>query len=384
MGFGKKNRVDLNPLHYNIGLLGEGGIGKTTLFKEVCETLAPEVNGASGYLHLDIGKEDGSEALEGLNSEKVRNWAKFAAVVDDIVKNKYTDPDYANLQTVIVDTWDELIKITEPEVIRLHNKENPDKPKITSIKQAYGGFSGGPDKVTELILDKLWELKEVDVHFMTIIHTKSKEVDDPVTGASYSILTSDTTQRYFNALKNKLHFLGVAYVDRTIVKEKTGKKDIMTKKDIERSIVTDEKRVIKFRDNNYSVDAKSRFAEITDSVPFDKDEFIKAIQDAILAESAKGNRTEEENKKLQKEADAKKTEQAKSYAKSKVEAEDYAEKSNEYIAYIKDNFTKCTAATKAEVKATMAEYNFEKFTDDNIPLEALEKITNIISASLKG
>lgn len=140
MGFGKKNRVDLNPLHYNIGLLGESGIGKSTLMKQFCETLAPEVDDNPGYLHLDIGREDGAEAIEGINTEKVEDWRKFETVVNDIIKNKYTDPDYANLQTVIVDTYDELMAIAEPEVIRLHNKENPDKPKITSINAAFGGL----------------------------------------------------------------------------------------------------------------------------------------------------------------------------------------------------------------------------------------------------
>lgn len=138
MAFGKKNSVDLNPLHYNIGLIGESGIGKTTIIKEVCEMLAPEVNDNIGYLHLDIGKEDGADAIEGIITEKVENWAKFETVINDIIKNKFTE--YPNLQTVILDTYDELISITEPQVIKLHNLENADKPKITSINAAFGGL----------------------------------------------------------------------------------------------------------------------------------------------------------------------------------------------------------------------------------------------------
>lgn len=38
--YGKKNSVDLNPLHYNIAFLGEGGIGKTTLCYQMCENLS--------------------------------------------------------------------------------------------------------------------------------------------------------------------------------------------------------------------------------------------------------------------------------------------------------------------------------------------------------
>ena len=50
--FGKKNIIKLDPLKYNIGLIGQSGIGKTTLMKEVCEKLA----GEDGYMILNCGK----------------------------------------------------------------------------------------------------------------------------------------------------------------------------------------------------------------------------------------------------------------------------------------------------------------------------------------
>ena len=63
MGFGKRNHVKLDPLAYNILLLGESKIGKTTLIKEVCEKLA----GEDGYLFLEIGQERGADAIENIN-----------------------------------------------------------------------------------------------------------------------------------------------------------------------------------------------------------------------------------------------------------------------------------------------------------------------------
>lgn len=383
MGFGKVNRVDLNPLHYNIGLLGESGIGKTTIIKQLCEKLAPEKDGAFGYLHLDIGKEDGSEAIEGINTEKVKDWRKFDAVISDIVKNRYTDPDYANLQTVIVDTYDELMRITEPEVIRLHNKENPDKPKITSINQAFGGWGAGLDKSLEIVFDKLWELKEVGVHFIVIGHTKSKNVDDSVTGESYSTLTANASQKYFTHLKTKLHFLGVGYINRNIIKEKTGKKNLKTGEDILRGVVKDEARVISFRDDNFSVDSKSRFADITNElIPFDVDALIKAMQDAILAESRKGGRSDAENKKMQQEADEIKTKQAIEYAQAKSEEEIYAEKSAEYIGFIQAHFADLTDEAKKNVKKVMADNGIKTFRQENIPLKVLKEIKELISAEV--
>ena len=381
MGFGAKNRVDLNPLHYNIGLLGESGIGKTTIIKEMCEKLAPEVNGAPGYLHLDIGKEDGAEAIEGIFTEKAEDWKKFDRIISDIVKNKYTDPDYANLQTVIVDTYDELMRIAEPEVIRLHNKENPDKPKITTINSAFGGWGNGLDKALEIVFDKLWELKKVGVHFIVIGHTKSKNVDDPTTGESYSTLTANASQKYFTHLKTKLHFLGVGYVNRQIVREKTGKKNLQTKEDIMRGVVKGEARVISFRDDNFSVDSKSRFADITNElIPFDVDEFIKAMQDAIMAESRKGGRTDAENKKLQNEAAKAEMAKAVAYAKAKADEENYVVESAKCISEIQAKFADCDDATKAEIKKIMANNDVKNFRQENIPLAVLRAIVALLPA----
>lgn len=38
--FGQKREICIDPLAYNIGLIGESGIGKSTVIKEVCEKLA--------------------------------------------------------------------------------------------------------------------------------------------------------------------------------------------------------------------------------------------------------------------------------------------------------------------------------------------------------
>ena len=380
MAFGKKNSVDLNPLHYNIGLIGESGIGKTTLIKEVCEIPAPEVDGEIGYLHLDIGKEDGADAIEGIITEKVENWNKFELVLNDIIKNKFKD--YPNLQTVVLDTYDELVGITEPQVIKLHNLENPEKPKITSINAAFGGFGKGQDKVIDLILDKLWELKKVGVHFILIMHTKTKDIDDPVTGTSYTTLTGNLSQKYFNAIKTKLHFLGAAYIDRTIVTQKTGKQNIATKEDITRNVVANSARVINFRDDNYSVDSKSRFADIVDCIDFDRDEFIKALKEAILAESSKG-KSLKQAEEHQKKRDAEAEEKAKAYSENKQNEDNNEERKAELIGFIQNNITNMSTATKQQMKKIMAENGFSKFTDENVTIKAIEEIVALFKENLK-
>lgn len=370
--FGKKVEIDLNPLHYNIGLLGESGIGKSTIMKDICEKLA----GEDGYLALDVGKEDGHDAIAGIVSERIEDWAKFIEVTDDIIDNKTTD--YKDLQVIIIDTYDQLFDLAEKEVIRLHNKKNPDKPKIDTINSAFGGFGKGLDKAIELVLDRLWELKKVGVSFIVVAHTKKKDIDDVVTGDQYSILTSDISQKYFNAIKTKLHFLGMAYIDRNIVQEKTGKKNLKTGEDITKGKIVSESRVIRFRDDTYSVDSKSRFADIVDCISFNADEFIKAMQDAIMKEHGKGTLTVEQSKKKAAKEAKEKEKFAAQYAEEKANNRADEDRNAELIDIIKTKFPDADDDTKAKVKSIMSKYNIPNFKDNDVSTKGLEEIVAIL------
>jgi len=372
--FGQKREICIDPLAYNIGLIGESGIGKSTLIKEVCEKLA----GDEGYIALDIGKEDGHDAINGIVSAKIPDWATFKEFCDDVIENKLTD--YKDLKVIVLDTFDQLLEIAEPEVIRMHNRANPDKPKITSIKAAFGGFMAGEDKAIQIVLDKLWDLKGVGVSFIAIGHTKKRDIDDPVTGETYSILTTNMSQRYFNALKTKLHFLGVAYIDREIVRQKTGKKNAVTKQEEIKGKVVGESRRISFRDDNYSVDSKSRFADIVDEIPLDADAFIKALTDAIMKEHAKGNKTLEESKKdLEKARKAKEKEVAE---KLEHDAETKADpdRNAELMEVVQNKFTDADLALKKKIKAYMKEHDIPNFKNsDEIPTKCLETIVEMLN-----
>lgn len=100
MGYGKKNTIKIDPLSYNIGLIGESGIGKTTIIKEMCEKLV----GEDGYRFLECGKEDGADGINGINYLNCPEWSMdydeetnsigFEDFVDDVVENKSTEyPD---------------------------------------------------------------------------------------------------------------------------------------------------------------------------------------------------------------------------------------------------------------------------------------------------
>lgn len=380
MKFGRKNEIKIDPLAYNFMLIGESGIGKTTIIKEYCEKLA----GDDGYMFLETGKEDGQDAINGLNYitcdewdgdyDEMSNTMGFATFIDDVVENKATD--WPNLKVVVIDTLDELFAITEPEVIRMYNKENPNK-RVKSIKAAFGGFMAGEDKAIEIVEDKLWSLKKVGVSFIIIGHTKTRNQTDPITGEDYMQLTTNMSQRYFNALKTKVHFLGVASIDREIVKEKTGKKNVVTGQVETKGVVKGETRRITFRDDNYVVDSKSRFAEIVPEIPLDSDALIQAFTDAIKAEQSKSGISFDDAKKKQEKQ---KEELEKRVAEQEENAKGQAEL-DKVIEQIVDFFTenKSDIAKIKPVLAAVKELGYGSPKE----IENLEDAKKILALTLK-
>lgn len=372
--FGRKHVIDLNPLNYSICLAGIGGIGKTTLAKEVCEKLV----GEDGYIHLNIGREAGVDAINNIITEDVPDFEKLTEVIDDIVENK-TD-EYPDLKVVIMDSLDELIRITEAEVVR---KEHQKDSNINSILQVRGGFGKGQDYCMDIILDKIFELKSVGVQTFLIAHTKKSDMVDAVTQNSFSQLTADISQRQFNAIKNKMDIVAVGYLDRQFKTEKTGRKNVVTKQEVTVNRVAEETRVISFRDDSYCIDSKCRFADIVSKIPFDSDEFIKALKDAIEAENTKGGISDKEAKKIQAEKDKKiASEAAENSRKAKEFATEVDEARNtELIEQIKPLFLSenTTKEIKDKVKTYMKENGVNFKAPDSTPTKHLEEILKMLS-----
>lgn len=323
--FGKKNKVSLNPLDANLCLLGLPKIGKTTIMKEMAEKLV----GEDGYLFLEMYRENGAKYIEDIVYEDVPDWDTFVEIIDDIVENRTTD--YKDLKVVFLDTLDNALIMGEQESIRLWNKENPQK-RTTAINAAWGGYMKGQDKAMELLQEQLFRLREVGVAFSVIGHVRQTTITDPITNESYQQITSDVSQRYFNQLKKNIDLIGIAYIDRELVKSKVNGKEVAT--------VKSETRKIKFRDDNYTVDSGSRMSQIVNEINFDADEFIKAMTDALEAEVKKGGKSvadrKKENEKEEKDA-MKRLAEAEVKAKSEKKLEDVKAEIIEFFTANKTN-----------------------------------------------
>lgn len=296
--FGKKNHVKVDPFNYSLMMLGEPKIGKTSLLYQVAEKLV----GEDGYIFAELFRERGADAIEGIVAENIPTWDDWVEFVDDIVDNK--TEDYADLRVVFADTYDQYILMAEEEAIRLWNKDNPDK-RAKTLNQSWGGFGSGK-KVIELMFEQIDRLESVGVKVWWIGHVKTKEVKNIYDEETYQTLTSDQQQNYFNALKKNLHFLCLAYFDRQLQKEKTGRKNLVTKKEEMKTVIKDETRKIKFRDDSFVVDSGSRFSDIVPEINLDADEFITAITDAIKSEINKNGVSVEDRKKENEKEDAEK------------------------------------------------------------------------------
>lgn len=325
--FGKKNKVSLNPLDANICLLGLPKIGKTTIMKEIAEKLV----GEDGYLFLEMYRENGAKYIEDIVYEDVPDWDTFVEIIDDIVDNRTTD--YAELKVVFLDTLDNALQLAEQESIRLWNKENPQK-RTTAINAAWGGFMKGQDKAMELLQEQLFRLRSVGVAFSVIGHVKQSTVTDPITNETYQQITSDVSNRYFNQLKKNIDLVGIAYIDRELVKNKVNGKEVST--------VKSETRKIKFRDDNYTVDSGSRMSQIVSEINFDADEFIKAMTDALEAEVKKGGKSvtdrKKENEKEEK-ANMKRIAEAEKVAKSEKKLDEVKSEIIEFFTANKTNMS---------------------------------------------
>ncbi len=282
--FGRKNTVNRDMFAYNTMLLGESGCGKTTMIADVMRKFCKP----DEYIVLQVGKEEGCKAINGLMWDQIDNWKQFVAFVDEVVKNR---DDWGTLKCVTIDTIDQLIELATPHTIRLWNTSQMGKKDFVqadTLNQSWGGFGKGDEKMMSLILDQIWRLKSVGVAVFIVGHTRRRENVDPVSGLTYSTMSAAISLKNFETIRTKMDIVAIAYIDREMVSKDFGKENIVTKKQAKINEVTNEARKVAFRSSAYVLDSKCRFPDIIDEVPMDASAFVEAIQDAINKAAEKG------------------------------------------------------------------------------------------------
>lgn len=347
MAYGKKNTIDTDLSKVIFGLLGESGIGKSTTLYHMAETLF----GDEGYILLDMGSEFGSEYIEGVVYERVETFKKFLDITNDICKNK--DKDYPNLKVVLSDTLDALFEIGEPYLTKLYNQEHMGEKNFIpakTINAAEGGFMHGQDRLIDIVVEQIVKLRNVGVGFWYTGHVKRRSTDDVFSGDSYDQLTTSMSQRYFNAIKNKTHALGIAYINRDLTQQEIGKENPVTHKKNTITKIVSESRKVKFRDDSYTADSKSRLKYIIDEVNLDEHEIIKALQDAIAEEKKNPYKVTENT-----------TSEKKPTKKTTKKVEPVVEEEDDLTARLK------AVVEKAETKDEMVE-------DDVVPFDIEDEL----------
>lgn len=365
----KKNIVRPNIFDYNIAIFGSQGVGKTTLSYQVCHKLLGD-----NYVIFNCGKEDGIKALPDAIYYDCPTWSELDEIITEIVDNRMSD-DFKDLRVVVLDTIDEIFNMAEAEVIRLSNRKNPAKP-ATTINEAFSGYGAGLKKTEELVLDALWRLKSVGINVFVIGHTKNKTMADPINDGEYEILTSNLSNRYFTEIATKMDIIGICYVDRNIITEKTNRKDIKGKT-IERNVIANEARKICFRSDDFVTASKSRFPDIEGVIDLNADDFIKAIEDAIQKLIDRSTMSEEDIKKHyeQKEIESmKRIAEAEANKKTQKELDELV---NEIVEFFTENKSDLN-----KIKPVLAKVK-ELGYDNPKAINSVEDAKSILAMTLK-
>lgn len=229
----------------------------------------------------------------------------------------------------------------------------------------------GENKVVDKVISTVFKLREAGYGLFFIGHTKQKNKKDILTDIEYEQLTSNLDSKYYNAIKDKVNVVATAYIERKINDIETVK-DAFSKKDKQIGKLTDEKRVISFRDEEYAIDVKSHFEYIEPKIEFSTDNFINTIEIAIKKQAEKyhGETTPEQFEQIKQQQ----IDEKQKAVEEKVEID--VVKNEKLIAKIQSNLAKIDMAKLQEI---MTKYEIQNFQDvENIKTKCLEEIVALI------
>lgn len=376
---GVRTEVKIDVANYSYLLNGIAGIGKTTLACEVGRKLY----GDDGVLLLTIGQEPKPDHLGGILADRAKDWAELDEIVNDLVE--YRNSDYKDLRIIAPDTVDEIFRLAEEEVVNTYNAEVSVDKRVKSIKQAYGGYQAGENRVIDLVVSTLFKLRDAGYCLFFIGHTKQKNKKDDMLDVEYELLTSNLEAKYYNAIKDKVNVVGTAYIEREMNDLETVK-DAFTKKNKKVGKIASEKRVIVFRDEEYAIDVKSHFIDIAPKIDFDVDIFIQTMLDAIKSQHDRyhGNTNEKDYEEIK----LKQAQQESKNSEDIIVTEDIElttdtelvdeEKSKALIKQITPKYSKASAEIKDKVKKILSDNGSAKL-DPKLPVRVFNEILEVLA-----
>jgi len=370
---GKRKEVKIDFANYSYLLDGIAGIGKSTLVYEVGKTLY----GEDGVMILTVGQEPEPDHLGGVLSDRAETWEDLKEMVEDLTK--YRNEDYKDLRIIAIDTVDELFRLAEEEVVNTFNASVVPEKRVKSIKQAYGGFQAGENRVVDLVVTDLFKLRDAGFCLFFIGHTKQKNKKDMMTDIEFEQLTSNLEAKYYNAIKDKVNIVACAYIEREMNDIETVK-DAFSKKNKQVGRIASERRVIVFRDEEYAIDVKSHFIDIEPKIEFDTNIFIDTIINAIKKQHEKYH-GQVSNKELEQIKEKQETERIIESKEIKKELDNVSdeEKNKELVKKITSHYKTANPEQKQSVKDILEKNGTSKF-DLALPTKVFEEILHILNS----
>lgn len=276
--YGKTAVMGEHFYDYNYIINGVAAIGKTHL----AHHLGIAATGSNeGTFIITCGREP--EPTHIPNSPFYEHAKTFKEVMDIVKELTTNKAEYPNTKFVAIDSIDEVFRIAEDYVIAEWNNICKIDEKAKSISQAYKGFQKGENRVCDLIVKLLGNITDAGYKVIFIGHTKQKTSSDIYSGVSFDQITCSVDNKYYNVIKDKVNLVATCYYEKEIA-DIEEVKDAFSKKLKKKGNLISQKKVIVFADDDNAIDTKSHFAQIVPKIDFSVDGFVKAVEDAILAQ----------------------------------------------------------------------------------------------------
>lgn len=336
--FMETNETSLDLFDYSIRIMGEAGVGKSSLFHELVQKFAKETGNKNIGILLPL--ELGYTALNGINvfkltdprtglkKDTLTNWKEVVQAVDTLVSAKKQNPNFP-VKIVGIDTTTRLEKYGMKEIETIHFNETGVHKNFNGV---YGGYGAGHSKLkamlTEDIIDKLRNAGFIPYY---ISHSRTKQKKTRTTGEEYSFVGSATGDGFDSIILDDCDFSLAYALERKIVNKQ--------------EVVGD--RVVKLRNDEEFKGAKARFQDVpsefkagnnaSETADIFVDIFKKAVKsesgivDDVVLEEKKKEQILEHKKKEEKTIEALKDQD--------LESKDALAKSK-LITFIENNITK--------------------------------------------